>query len=184
MIDNLIQTNRSFWEQEIEKKIFDCLVVGKGIVGCSAALSLRQLNPDWNIGIIDTSNFISGASTRNAGFATFGSISEILTDVEQGGLDYAINLIKKRWDGLTKLISLIGEAELELLWSGGYETFYKEDEVIFKKCIKFLPTLNKAILNKIGLKNAFILMPDEQIRSFAMRHSKIIRNQFRIDFKK
>ena len=44
-----------------------------------------------------------GASTKNAGFACFGSLSEIIDDLKSHSEEEVIQLVKKRVDGLQLL---------------------------------------------------------------------------------
>ncbi|MFZ4545731.1 MAG: FAD-dependent oxidoreductase, partial [Saprospiraceae bacterium] len=68
----------SYWEYESFFKDMDVAILGSGIVGLSAAISLKEKNPMLKVALIERSFLPYGASTRNAGFACFGSISELL----------------------------------------------------------------------------------------------------------
>ena len=86
----------SIWEKLGWIRDPDAVVVGTGIVGMNTALELRSLHPDWHIVMFDRSAF-GGASTRNAGFACFGSPSELVDDLEALGPDALFNLVNMRW---------------------------------------------------------------------------------------
>ncbi len=50
-----------------------------------------------------------GASTKNAGFACFGSMSEILADLEQHNEAEVLDLLQQRVQGLNQLRTLLGD---------------------------------------------------------------------------
>ena len=69
------------------------MVVGAGFVGLSAALECRQKFPDASITIVEISPLCGGGSTKNAGFACFGSPSELLDDWETLGPEKTVELV-------------------------------------------------------------------------------------------
>ena len=64
----------SFWEREVFFKDQDIIIVGSGLVGLLSALELRNKFPRRKILILERGALPSGASTKNAGFACFGSL--------------------------------------------------------------------------------------------------------------
>ena len=72
----------SYWEEQTWFNQVDFTLVGAGLVGLNAALRLRELHPHKRILVVERGPLPSGASTRNAGFACFGSLSELLADAE------------------------------------------------------------------------------------------------------
>ncbi|HRG43667.1 MAG TPA: FAD-dependent oxidoreductase, partial [Saprospiraceae bacterium] len=72
---------RSYWEDIGYLRSPDCLIVGAGLVGMCTALNLKELNPSLDVLVVERGPFSQGASTKNAGFACFGSASELLEDV-------------------------------------------------------------------------------------------------------
>ena len=71
--------NISIWEKKWFTN-YDYVVIGGGIVGCFTALEIANEKKNANIAIIERGILPMGASTKNAGFACFGSISEIEND--------------------------------------------------------------------------------------------------------
>ena len=53
------------------------MVIGGGIVGSFTALKIASENKNARVALIERGILPLGASTKNAGFACFGSISEI-----------------------------------------------------------------------------------------------------------
>jgi ribulose 1,5-bisphosphate synthetase/thiazole synthase len=72
----------------------DFTIVGSGIVGLHCALALCEKYPESKILILEKGILPQGASTKNAGFACFGSISEILDDLKSHSEEEVIQLIQ------------------------------------------------------------------------------------------
>ncbi|HCP41692.1 MAG TPA: FAD-dependent oxidoreductase, partial [Cryomorphaceae bacterium] len=87
---------QSYWERETLRH-FDLIVVGGGIVGLSTALFYAESHPNSRIAIMERGLFPEGASTKNAGFACFGSIAELKHDVQSMGAERTIELVQKRF---------------------------------------------------------------------------------------
>ncbi|MCB0665786.1 MAG: FAD-binding oxidoreductase [Saprospiraceae bacterium] len=142
-----IKTNRaaSYWEQKTFLRHRNVIIIGSGIVGLTAALSLRKRNKDLRILVVDRSPIPHGASTKNAGFACFGSPSELLNDIDQQGWTRTIELVKKRWEGLKLLKELIPHDKMKYNPCGGYEVFDDTQKHLFDRCESNLGELNKAL---------------------------------------
>ncbi len=157
--------NLSFWEYKTWFSNIDFAVIGSGIVGLNCALELRKKYPKSKIVVFERGMLPSGASTKNAGFACFGSISEILEDLKNHSEEEVIQLVKSRVDGLKLLRSTLGDEQLDYKEYGGYELFTKEDGELFNTCnahIKYVNELLKPIFgadvfsesgNNFGFKN-------------------------------
>ena len=72
----------SYWEIKNWFSNIDFTIVGSGIVGLHTALALRERFPSSKILVLEKGILPQGASTKNAGFACFGSISEIIDDLK------------------------------------------------------------------------------------------------------
>ena len=115
----------SYWESKQWLRDRNLVVVGGGIVGLSAALRVRELHPNWKITVIERHPFGGGGSTRNAGFACFGSATELREDRIDLGDAAALELVQKRWTGLQLLRKRLGDAALGYRESGSVELFLK-----------------------------------------------------------
>ena len=73
--------NLSYWEIKTWLTDIDFTIIGSGIVGLNTALELRNNYPKAKILILEKGRLPQGASTKNAGFACFGSLSEIIDDL-------------------------------------------------------------------------------------------------------
>ena len=110
----------SLWE----KQSFltpDVLVIGAGITGLSAAATLKEQSSDLKVTVAERGILPSGASTKNAGFACFGSVTELLNDVRELGKEGMIALVEKRWDGLQKTCQRLGRNQIDIQVKGGFE---------------------------------------------------------------
>jgi len=137
--------NLSYWEIKNWFSNVDFTVVGSGIVGLHCALHLRERFPESKILILEKGLLPQGASTKNAGFACFGSLSEIIDDLKSHTEEEVIQLIQKRWNGLQLLRKRIGDAKLDFKPYGGYELFLKNDENTYNECLQKLTFINEIL---------------------------------------
>lgn len=117
----------SYWEQDAMAHAH-CIVVGAGLVGLQTALSLRTRLPGHRILVLERGMLPSGASTRNAGFSCFGSLTEILADIDAMGASAALDLIDQRWRGMSLLRKLIGDEAMEYESMGGHELIRADEQ--------------------------------------------------------
>jgi glycine/D-amino acid oxidase-like deaminating enzyme len=110
----------SFWEQDAMLDA-DFIVIGGGIIGLQTALELRELHPRDRIMVLERGLLPAGASSRNAGFACFGSLTEILHDLDTMGETKTLNVIERRWRGLARLRKRLGDNVINYEELGGYE---------------------------------------------------------------
>lgn len=142
--------NLSFWEYKTWLSNIDFAIIGSGIVGLNCALELRKKHPKSKIVVFERGMLPSGASTKNAGFACFGSISEILEDLKNHSEEDVIQLVKDRVEGLKLLRNTLGDQQLDYKEYGGYELFTTEDSELFETCkskIEFVNGLLKPVFN-------------------------------------
>jgi len=118
----------SYWEIAPIFEKQDVVIIGSGIVGINTAIAIKTQNPNAKVLVIDRKYPGLGASTKNAGFACFGSPSEIFDDINTTGEDATFQLIKNRWEGLTYLQELVDPKEMEFQQNGSFELFFKGDE--------------------------------------------------------
>src|SRR6478672_12971588 len=90
----------SIWEKETFFGPQDVIIVGSGFVGLWSAFYLKKKNPEIKITLLDQGIIPTGASTRNAGFACFGSLSEVVHDAQVMGRDKMLELVEMRFKGL------------------------------------------------------------------------------------
>lgn len=110
----------SFWEKDEFLK-YDAIIIGGGIVGLSTAISLKEQTPKLKVLVLEQGTFPTGASTKNAGFACFGSLTEILADLKTMSREEVFELVKLRWEGLRLLRKRLGDEVMDYHNFGGYE---------------------------------------------------------------
>lgn len=155
----------SHWETDSWVGSCDYLIVGSGIVGLSAALRLRELNPDAEIRVVERGALPTGASTKNAGFTCFGSLSELQDDLQHSSKDEILALVDQRWKGLQKLRNRIGDKCLRYESVGGYELFGSKDQASYRHCIDAMEQWNRDLRPVIGIDEVF-RKTDEKIGDF------------------
>ena len=146
--------NLSYWEIKNWFSNIDYTIVGSGIVGLHCALALREKFPESKILILEKGILPQGASTKNAGFACFGSVSEIIDDLKSHSEEEVFQLIQKRWKGLQLLRKNLGDETINYKPYGGYELFLKEDEDTYSECLQKLPLIND-LLKPLFRNNIF-----------------------------
>ncbi|MCO6174418.1 FAD-binding oxidoreductase [Flavobacterium sp. NRK F10] len=145
----------SYWELKNWFTNVDFAIVGSGIVGLHCAIELKQRFPKAKILVLEKGILPQGASTKNAGFACFGSLSEILDDLKTHTEDEVVSLVEKRWNGLQLLRKNLGDKILDFRQYGGYELFLQQDEAFFDECVNQLSLVNQ-ILSPIFKEKVFI----------------------------
>jgi len=167
----------SFWEQQSFYNNIDYAIIGSGIVGLSAAVELKDKFPTSKVVVLEKGFLPSGASTKNAGFACFGSPTEILDDLVNMSEPEVFEMVNKRWKGLLNLKNLLGEENLGFEQLGSCELFTKEDEDIYKKTVEKLNYLN-SFLKPIFKEDVFECK-DELISEFGFKNiAHVIYNKF------
>ena len=102
----------SVWEQSTYYAPKDVVIIGCGFVGLWTAYELMQKNPQLNITILERGVIPSGASTRNAGFSCFGSVSELMYDVQLMGEANMLEKVKIRYYVLQRIQKVFDKAEI------------------------------------------------------------------------
>lgn len=110
----------SYWEQDAMLDA-DYIVVGGGIIGLQTAIELRARAATARIVVLERGLLPAGASSRNAGFACFGSLTEILHDIDTMGADAALAVVERRWRGLCRLRERLGDDAIGYEAFGGFE---------------------------------------------------------------
>ncbi len=135
----------SYWEIKNWFTNVDFTIVGSGIVGLHCALELRERFPESKILILEKGILPQGASTKNAGFACFGSLSELIDDLKTHTEEEVIQLVQKRWNGMQLLRKRLGDATLDFKPYGGYELFLQDDDATYSECLQKMPFLNEIL---------------------------------------
>ncbi|MFK7757441.1 MAG: NAD(P)/FAD-dependent oxidoreductase [Flavobacteriales bacterium] len=135
--------NFSYWEKQFISSSADLIIIGSGITGLSAAYHAASKHPKWKIIVLDKFVYSNAASTRNAGFACFGSAGELTADL-RNGLSYkeVFSTLEKRLKGLTLLRDTLGDSALDYESCGGTEIFTSNQENEYHGILNQLDELN------------------------------------------
>ena len=144
--------NLSYWEYKTWLSNIDFTVVGSGIVGLNCALSLKKKYPKAKILVLEKGVLPQGASTKNAGFACFGSISEVLADLEHHSKEEVVELVQKRWEGIQLLRKNLGDVNIDFQQHGGHELFLKKQDTLYQNCLNALDAINQLLVPVFGEK--------------------------------
>lgn len=167
----------SYWEQRTFFSDVDTIIIGSGIVGLSAAIHLKEQQPDRRVLVLERGPLPIGASTRNAGFACFGSLSELLDDASERPLDTVLELAAERYRGLVRLRERLGDRAIDYRPYGGYELFRGNEEERFLICREAIAAYNRDFQSVTGRPDTYRLA-DQQIKEFGFAGVKhLIHNQ-------
>lgn len=135
----------SYWERKMYFSNVDFTIVGAGIVGLHCALKLRTKFPKHSIVVLERGLLPQGASTKNAGFACFGSVSELLDDLKIHTEDQVLELVEKRYKGLQQLKKHLGSDQIGYEHHKGLELFLKDAPEFYQECMEKYDGLNKLL---------------------------------------
>lgn len=130
----------SYWEKESLLN-YHLIVIGGGIVGLSTALSYKQLHSNKRVLVIERGILPTGASTKNAGFACIGSLTEILDDLQTMTEAQVQQLVALRFKGLARLRQRLGDSKAGYAENGSYELIGEQEEA----CLHQLDYANKLL---------------------------------------
>ncbi len=139
----------SIWETRQFHRTPDVAVIGAGIVGLFTALFYKRKFPHHHVVVLERGPFPSGASVKNAGFACFGSPSELLADEDQEGTDAMLARVENRWKGLLELRAELGDAAIGFEATGGHEIYPAHDPLYTRVADRF-DRLNMALRSITG----------------------------------
>lgn len=167
--------NLSYWEIKNWIEGNDFTIVGSGIVGLNCALHLKERFPDSKVLILEKGILPQGASTKNAGFACFGSLSELIYDCKLNGEVAMVELVKKRVTGLQILRKTLGDDQIGFQQFGGYELFTVGGEKNYDECLALRNKINDLLFPLFG-KNVFSVVVNQF--GFQNIKNKLIFNEF------
>jgi gamma-glutamylputrescine oxidase len=155
----------SIWEKESFYAPRDLIVVGSGFVGLWCAYYLKKKHPKNSIAIVDRGIIPTGASTRNAGFACFGSVTELIADTLRMGEDQMLEIVEWRFRGLQRIRKLFKDKQIGFEESGGYELITRSQGFDINHLRTQLDSINQRLKPITGDTKAFRLN-DGLISSF------------------
>lgn len=162
----------SYWEWKSFKH-YDLIVIGAGIVGLSTAIQYKEKYPSKKVLVLERGVLPTGASTKNAGFACFGSLTEILDDLEHMKESEVLALINRRYKGLQSIREKFGDEALGYKDTGGFELI-TDNELHF---LGHMQKINK-LLFPIFKTDVFSEVEEFDKFGFGTSVKAVIRNKF------
>lgn len=124
----------SYWLDQSgskERRSYDAIIIGAGISGLSTAYWLNKEDPSLKIAIIEKSRLAFGASGRNAGFITCGSVEHFNRMINKHGLEQATAIWRFAQENLKLLKNEIikdAGAEIQFEQNGAYSLAAQDNE--------------------------------------------------------
>ncbi|RLJ31795.1 glycine/D-amino acid oxidase-like deaminating enzyme [Chryseobacterium sp. 7] len=157
----------SIWELDTFYRKRDIIIVGAGFSGLWTAISIKEKYPEKSVLVIERNAVPLGASTRNAGFACFGSLTEVIADSQKMGWEKTLELVTMRFEGLQKIQNYFKNDDIDFELSGGYEIINNE------RPLSQIDTVNKKLKAITGLDQTYTLR-QEKIQEFGLGKSKFL----------
>ncbi|HTM92853.1 MAG TPA: FAD-dependent oxidoreductase [Flavisolibacter sp.] len=166
----------SIWEKESFYAPQDVVIAGSGFVGLWSAFQLKRKNPKLKITIVDRGFIPTGASTRNAGFACFGSLSEVVYDAKTMGTDKMLQLVEMRFKGLERIQKYFDDDVIDFELCGGYELYDFTDKISSQQLQGNIEYINSLFKPITGKKKTYKLV-NENIGAFGFGNTKhLVKN--------
>jgi len=157
----------SIWELDTFYRKRDIIIIGAGFSGLWTAISIKEKYPEKSVLIMERNTIPLGASTRNAGFACFGSLTEVIADSEKMGWEKTLELVKMRFDGLQKIQHYFKNDEIDFELTGGYEILNNEEPLFH------IDSVNEKLKAITGLDQTYTLKQDK-IQGFGLGKSSFL----------
>lgn len=156
----------SYWEKSALSQT-DICIIGAGIIGLSTAISAALAFPNKRIVVLERGPRTMGATTRNAGFACFGSASELLHDMKILGNDKALEIAQQRIKGLQILRNRFSDDHIKYEMHGGYEIIREKEMHVLDS----LDSLNKHMSQITGLESTYTVLNRREQRRLGFGQS-------------
>jgi gamma-glutamylputrescine oxidase len=155
----------SVWEQESFFAPRDFIIIGSGFTGLWSAYYLKKRFPKKSVLILERGTIPSGASSRNAGFACFGSFTELVADTKIMGESEMLELVEMRYKGLEKIFRKFNPDQIDYENLGGYELVSPEKFPDIDALRTKIDGLNTRLKEITGKQKTFQLN-DSKIKNF------------------
>lgn len=168
----------SYWERTAFIDNADVIIIGSGLVGLSAAMHLKNREPKLKVLVLERGFLPTGASTKNAGFACFGTVSEQLEGMKRSSEEEVAKLVSCKWRGLQRLRQNLGDANIDFYQHGGYELFLDGEARHAEYCADKIPYLNKLLKDAIGATDIYAVADDKIVTFGFKKVRRMIYNPY------
>jgi glycine/D-amino acid oxidase-like deaminating enzyme len=110
----------------------------------------------------------TGASTKNAGFACFGTVSEQLELLEHASEAEVAALVAYKWQGLERLHRNLAGADFGFHQHGGYELFMDAEKAKADHAVSRIEQLNRLLCDATSLTGIYAAA-DAKIADFGFK---------------
>lgn len=145
----------SYWEKTALTEGIDYAIAGGGIVGIATALRLREMYPEARIVILERGYVSTGASTKNAGFACFGSVTELADDLKRMDETAVWSTVEMRWRGLQRLRERFPDAVIDLQLKGSWDLIASDEVETVPELSEQMQYFNAEIERITGFSSCF-----------------------------
>ncbi|MEY4992522.1 MAG: hypothetical protein RI948_1404 [Bacteroidota bacterium] len=142
----------SYWEREQYLVGNTFVIVGAGLVGMSTALSLHARFPNEKITVLERGYLPTGASTKNAGFACFGSPTELKDDLENMSEERVWETVALRLEGLELLKNRVDLRLMDYKNCGSWDLIGAQEPDLDPN---FIAELNNQFKTRFGLTEVY-----------------------------
>jgi gamma-glutamylputrescine oxidase len=149
----------SYWEKTALTEGIDYAIAGGGIVGIATALRLREMYPDARIVLLERGYVSTGASTKNAGFACFGSVTELADDLKKMNETAVWSTVEMRWRGLQRLRERFPDAVIDLKLNGSWDLIASDERGMVADLSEQMQYFNAEIERITGFVRCFSYDP-------------------------
>lgn len=150
----------SYWERKHFLARQDVIIIGSGFVGMNAAIYLKEKSPLLQVCILDAGLMPLGASTRNAGFACFGTPGELEDDLTHMDEKEVFETVDMRYKGLLRLREKWGDHAMNYKSAGGVELFGKGEHENFERLASKLDFFNTKLEPIVGRPDCIEIKPN------------------------
>jgi gamma-glutamylputrescine oxidase len=141
----------SVWEASSFYRDREFIIIGAGFMGLWTALKLSEKYPGADILVLERGSIPTGASTRNAGFVCFGSLTELMEDAQLYGEEAMLQTCYKRYAGIRKIREFAQKHSIDLEISGGYELIDNDPFFIQEDIREAITRMNNLLKSFAGV---------------------------------
>jgi len=157
----------SVWESESFFSPKDIIIVGSGFTGLWSAYFLKKRYPGKSVQVLERGLIPSGASSRNAGFACFGSFTELESDTKKQGEKEMLELVEMRFKGLERIRKKFSPTLIDYENNGGFELVSPEQYPDINELRTRIDALNNLLKDVTGKQKTFQLN-DSKLKGFGI----------------
>lgn len=167
----------SFWEKDSFYANTDIVIIGAGLMGLWSAIELKKTAPSLSITILEKNATPLGASTRNAGFACFGSLTELISDEAAMGTSAMLSIIESRFKGIQKIRTTFSDEVVQYDACGGFEAIQNNHFTAANLSVH-IHHLNQLLAPITGSQHTFCDVTQEMSHYGVKQFDHLVSNSF------